>query len=151
MKQVTLTNDQIVAMKLALDRIDNGQRQQQGNATPDKSYSFPPKGIYWLGRLMSRVKSGFDDLETTRVKLVEKHLVEQKAAGIKNDQMLEGEFLAKFSREWQREVLTIKVTLELPELKLSLLALDKNDHFPTSVIRDLEPILVDDTDEQEKK
>ena len=75
----------------------------------------------------------------------------RQAAGIKNDQMLEGEFLAKFSREWQREVLTIKVTLELPELKLSLLALDKNDHFPTSVIRDLEPILVDDTDEQEKK
>lgn len=144
--KLKLTNDQIVAMKMALDLIDNSNRQ--ASSAP---YKFPARGIYWIGRLSGKVKSLFDDIEKARVSLVEGYLERQKAEGITNESGLEGKFLSQFSREWQREILPVVVDVELPELKMSLLALDANPHLPTGVIRDLEPVLVDDLPAEEKE
>lgn len=144
MKKVTIKNSEVVSMKMAFDSIDNA------SSRPEK-FVFPAKGIYWIGRTMRKVKSAFDDLETARVKIVERFLADQKASKPDSaDNVLEGRWLAAFSKEYQ-QVLETEVELELPELKLSYLDLDKNSGLPVSVIRDLDPILVDDSPDDKVK
>lgn len=146
--KLKLKNIQIVAMKLALDTIDNTQRRGEF-----KPFDFPAKGIYWIGRITSKVRAEFDSIEKTRMDLVTKYMEKQTAAGSKNQAQLEGQFLTDFSREYTAQVLEMQVEVEIPVLKLSYLNLSANSHFPTGVISDLDPIIEDDlpADSDQKK
>ena len=143
--KITVTNQQINEMFQALKSLDNAQPR-------DRQMVFPGKTIYSLGRNLRRVKSAAEEIEETRIKLVEKHLEAQKKDkefqgkdGEPLPQLVErGPYGQAFLKEFEG-ILEQTQEIELFPIKVSQLDLDKNSTLPFSVLTDLEPMLVDDS------
>ena len=156
--KLKLTNAEASALHSAFNVIAEGASTPR----PDekrKPFVFRGKIMHSLSRNLRTLKGLTEDLEKTRLELVAKHLEEQKKDAdekLKAEENLvrEGKYGQAFLEEFQ-EVLEQPASegdgIELFQLQLSGLDLDRNSEFPIAALAELEPLLVDDLDEHEAR